>query len=616
MKKAIALCSAVIYLCATLVGCAGSGPAENKNESANAATIESVIQTTETKSSDTQDSDNETTQAAGEESDDNPSMDHSTSDSLQSEEQPVVLAGYRVHEVEEGWIYFDVIVQNVTESVINNVSVNTNVLDKDGGIVDVAYAGETVRVLPGQMIYLEGLTEADKGSVITADSFSFLDSSNNMYTGNFKDPETITLSKPDSVFYIPPSEVPGSAINEKLTMTDGDDDILVTDLTVGETDEQYTYLNVKLVNNTQDQLTEIGANIDVLDEYGNIIDVAYAMESTRVSPNQSIVVEGICDNSISEKEYFTVDSYRYSVAEEYIEKYVKEIPKAVEISPGNNQNSGENNETSVPESSGNDVVDSEDVTVNEDTQSDTTTPKASEDNGTKEETADIIPMKSPESDSLKQDAPADSDDKESSEHSLSDAEKYYNKVSSLKVSDLEKVHFLSKYDYLYNNDENMPLLPEDREWIENPMNKNGTVEAGAIYRKLAFVLSGIDAGIANYRNFSNYIIGYTPDSREEFVELIPNLRSFISTEDVLGNIMTKFDSLDSISGSFDIEYNEAGEFDNRASNFDAEISDVSECADELQISEEMLGYILGVLKDYGTTVTFSGNKCTIRRNAY
>ena len=80
--------------------------------------------------------------------------------------------------------------------------------------------------------------------------------------------------------------------------------------------------------------------------------------------------------------------------------------------------------------------------------------------------------------------------------------------------------------------------------------------------------------------------------------------------------MTKLDSLDSISGTFDIEYDGAGEFDNRASNFDAEISDVSKCADELQISEEMLGYILGVLKDYGTTVTFSGDTCYIRRNAY
>ena len=46
------------------------------------------------------------------------------------------------------------------------------------------------------------------------------------------------------------------------------------------------------------------------------------------------------------------------------------------------------------------------------------------------------------------------------------------------------------------------------------------------------------------------------------------------------------------------------------------IPDVKKCADELNISEEMFGYVIAALEDCGTTTKFNGNQCEIEYNDY
>lgn len=41
------------------------------------------------------------------------------------------------------------------------------------------------------------------------------------------------------------------------------------------------------------------------------------------------------------------------------------------------------------------------------------------------------------------------------------------------------------------------------------------------------------------------------------------------------------------------------------------ISNLSECANELMISEKMLGYIFAMMEEYAPTFNFGGNSCTI-----
>ena len=197
-------------------------------------------------------------------------------------------------------------------------------------------------------------------------------------------------------------------------------------------------------------------------------------------------------------------------------------------------------------------------------------------------------------------------------------EKYYKTASSLTVSDLLKTRkpFGNGYDYCYNNDENMLLVPKDVEWIENPLNKDGTVEDGAVYRKIAYVLTGIDAGFANYKNFAKYMLGYTPDTKEDFLKHIDDLKSFIVAANSLEPVMKRFESLKSVSGDFNYQYKDSGDFDALKSSFDFTISDVTECAEELDISEEMLGYILSMLNEYGTETTFNKNSCTCVLKSY
>lgn len=187
---------------------------------------------------------------------------------------------------------------------------------------------------------------------------------------------------------------------------------------------------------------------------------------------------------------------------------------------------------------------------------------------------------------------ADNGESVAAQQEESETEKTYDILLTLTKDDCIKG---SNGKYGYNG---IVFTTEDCEWIDSPLNPQGTVEAGAFYDKLAKCLVGFSMKIANYRDFSQHILGYIPETREEFEEKAQDLSTYIVERDAGNSIMKKFATLsvDCVNGDEEISVH---------------MSDVTAIATELGISEEMLGYILGVLHDYAADISFTGNECTI-----
>jgi hypothetical protein len=179
-----------------------------------------------------------------------------------------------------------------------------------------------------------------------------------------------------------------------------------------------------------------------------------------------------------------------------------------------------------------------------------------------------------------------------------EVESVYNAAVELTKEDLTG----SKSNWEYKG---LKLLSEDCEWIDSDLNKKGTVNQGAIYRKMAMLLEGFQAKFNKYTDYAEILIGFVPDTREEFVPYAENAQQFICTKDEVKNVMKAFEKLDCVEGTFDYKKNSLGVYD-------FTINDTKECAQEMKISEEMLGYILAMLSEYAPDINFENNRCHIK----
>lgn len=168
---------------------------------------------------------------------------------------------------------------------------------------------------------------------------------------------------------------------------------------------------------------------------------------------------------------------------------------------------------------------------------------------------------------------------------------------------------LTKSDIRWNgagiaNYHNLYLVDDDSDWLDNPLNTKGSVKPGVVYRALAQYIDQYEMG-EYWTSYAELIIGFVPDSEEEFASYIDNAKTFImlndSAFDTMKALMTKISTVSVADGTFDFENN----------SYDVTINNLTSCADEMQISEEMLGYILAMTTEAGTTVEFSGNSCHI-----
>lgn len=175
----------------------------------------------------------------------------------------------------------------------------------------------------------------------------------------------------------------------------------------------------------------------------------------------------------------------------------------------------------------------------------------------------------------------------------SEVKKAYDEANDLTVNNLVKTNF--GYEY-----EGLSIIEVDREWIASPLNDKGTVEAGALYRSMASQLEGYS--FIAYDSWKGSVVkvlfGFDkPETKEELSPYIDNVKDYIVLERPLKSVMNKLSTLSCIEGTINTD---TGEY-----NFI--ITDLTQAANEMQITEKSLGYILAMVNEYGATVEFVGN---------
>ncbi len=183
---------------------------------------------------------------------------------------------------------------------------------------------------------------------------------------------------------------------------------------------------------------------------------------------------------------------------------------------------------------------------------------------------------------------------EKSSKKLSETKEAFDEAINLTVDDLVKDN-LNGYEY-----KGLSIVELDREWIENPLNDKGTVEAGALYRSMATQLEGYT--FISYDSWKGSVVpvlfGFDkPETKDELNPYIENVDDYIVLEKPLEKIMERLSKLSCMEGTINTD---TGEYDFR-------ITDLTQAADEMQIAEQGLGYILAVINEYGATVEFGEN---------
>lgn len=129
------------------------------------------------------------------------------------------------------------------------------------------------------------------------------------------------------------------------------------------------------------------------------------------------------------------------------------------------------------------------------------------------------------------------------------------------------------------------------------------IEDGSIYRSIAQQIEGyFELGEEYYGNWGNNLVPliFTKEKTptwEEYRDYLDKKILFITRKVNVGAIMSILDSLSTVDGNF--------EYENGV--FSVQIPDLTATANELEITERMLGYILAMLQEYGTESTFDKN---------
>lgn len=167
----------------------------------------------------------------------------------------------------------------------------------------------------------------------------------------------------------------------------------------------------------------------------------------------------------------------------------------------------------------------------------------------------------------------------------------YNDAVSLKLTELNK-NATNNYSFKGIN-----ISSDEIEWLES----------GALYRSIAKQLEGFYIlGEAMYGNWNSNIAQLVfglDKSSFSWLELKPYVDEaslFITKNNPLAEILTRIEGLSCAQC----------EFDYSARTFYFEISDLTDAANELNTTEQMLGYILACLKEYTDKIVFDQNSVT------
>lgn len=196
------------------------------------------------------------------------------------------------------------------------------------------------------------------------------------------------------------------------------------------------------------------------------------------------------------------------------------------------------------------------------------------------------------------------DNTENKSSSVDKVYQAYTIAANLNKSDLTQRYSIG--DFVTWEYQGISITYEDCEFINASYNQDGKVNQGALYRASAESLSRLldlhrqDTDV-KYSEESSMIFGYVSESQDDFVNQAEVVVAFITPDNSLVNILKAFESISCVDGSFDFENN----------SYVFTISDLSQCAAELTISDEMLGYMIAILEEYPSDIEFDENSCDI-----
>lgn len=168
----------------------------------------------------------------------------------------------------------------------------------------------------------------------------------------------------------------------------------------------------------------------------------------------------------------------------------------------------------------------------------------------------------------------------------------YLEAKEIDESNIEK----SEYKTTYHG---ISINQDELEWLED----------GAVYRSLAKKLEGFYMEFSkstynpNGENTIELICGVEAQPTwEEMKPYVDKASLVVTNDNTLDSVMTAIQALSCVEGNFD--------FENKI--FDFQITDLEMASNELGISQQMLGYTLAMLDEYGPNIEFGDNnyKCT------
>lgn len=451
--------------------------------------------------------------------------------------------------------------------------------------------------------------------------------------------------------------------DEKKYRTEESDDceLEVVGYKVYEAIEGFREYDVILKNNSNQTINTVSVNVQYLDDNGDIVETSYPQVPVRVQEGQSIAIDGILeekDNIVA----MTVDycSY-YTENDEYVESSFENIPEPISLKESGESyfidkeeftNSPIKNPVKLEENK--DALTVKDIQFNGDDGLGFISYGITVQNNTKEtintvslnviyldesgnisrttypqEESNIAPGQSIVIEGIEESGKyafvtvdgytyytkdgeytseffseipkavgLGNNSFESNIDDFSKVKEAYDEATNLTVNDLIKT---SLDGYEYNG---LSIVGVDIEWIVNPLNKEGTVEAGALYRSMATQIEGYS--FIAYDSWKGSIVpvlfGFDkPETKDELEPYINNVKDYIVLESPLKSVMNKLSTLSCFEG---IVNTDTGEY-----NF--EITDLAQAANEMQITERSLGYILAMINEYGASVEFGDNsyKC-------
>lgn len=146
------------------------------------------------------------------------------------------------------------------------------------------------------------------------------------------------------------------------------------------------------------------------------------------------------------------------------------------------------------------------------------------------------------------------------------------------------------------------------EGIHISQDEIGRLEDGSVYRSIAKQLEGFYVlGEDFYGNWGNDIPELIwgiekPKEWEDLQERVDDTMAFISRRQPLGEILNRLQETSCTEGDFDYINGK----------FSFIITDLTKAAEELGITEKMLGYILAMLEEYAPDTAFSGNTYSLQ----